>query len=70
MNPKSMTPDEARREFFPQIGRAAFYAALRRGQIPHLRVGKKIIIPRNAIEQLFSSCGEAAIGKREKESDS
>jgi hypothetical protein len=56
MTQRSMTPDEARKEFFPQIGRAAFYSALRRGEIPHLKVGKKIIIPRNAIEQLFENC--------------
>lgn len=58
MNCKSLSPDEARREFFPQIGRAAFYEALRRGDIPHLRVGRKIVIPRNALEDLFQKCAK------------
>jgi hypothetical protein len=60
MDQRSLTPEQAREEFFPQIGRAAFYTAIRRNQIPHLRVGKKIIIPRAALERLFDSCGRTA----------
>lgn len=30
------------------ISRAAFYAALGRGEIPHRRLGKRIVIPRFA----------------------
>jgi len=51
-----MTPDQARVEFFPQIGRAAFYAAIRRNEIPHLRFGRRIVIPRDAIEKLLETC--------------
>lgn len=30
------------------ISRAGFYAAIRRGEIPHLRLGKRIVIPKAA----------------------
>lgn len=55
--PKSLSPDEARKEYCPQIGRAAFYEALRRGDIPSIRIGKRYVIPRQALEDKFASCG-------------
>jgi excisionase family DNA binding protein len=33
------------------ISRTSAYQALRRGQFPHLKIGKRIIIPRAAIRQ-------------------
>ena len=30
------------------ISRASFYAGIRRNEIPHLRIGKRILIPRHA----------------------
>lgn len=37
------------------ISRQAAYAALRRGEIPHLRIGKRFILPRTAIENWLAS---------------
>lgn len=30
------------------ISRASFYAALKRGEVPHVRLGRRILIPRHA----------------------
>jgi excisionase family DNA binding protein len=56
---KTLTPDQARAEYFPELGRAAFYAALRRKEIPSLRLGRKFLLPRAAIERFLESCGTA-----------
>jgi len=56
---KTLTPDQARAEYFPQMGRAAFYAALRRKELPSLRLGRKFLIPRAAIEKFLENCGSS-----------
>ena len=35
------------------ISRALAYKALRKGEIPSLRIGRRIIVPREAIRELF-----------------
>jgi excisionase family DNA binding protein len=57
---KTLTPDQARAEYFPEMGRAAFYAALRRKEIPSLRLGRKFLIPRAAIERFLENCGASS----------
>ena len=44
------------------ISRASFYAAINRGEVPHLRLGKRIIIPRHAFNQWLetASTGKSA----------
>jgi len=56
---KTLTPDQARREFFPAMSRGSFYEALRRGEIPSLRIGRRFLIPRAALEK-FLDCGLGA----------
>jgi len=58
--PKTLTPAQARAEYFPKMGRAAFYAALNRKEIPSLRIGRKFLIPRIAIEKFLETCGTSA----------
>ena len=53
------TLDQARKIL--RLGRNAAYQAIAIGEIPHVRIGKKILIPRLALEQLL---GDAAAGKR------
>ncbi|MBW3591044.1 MAG: helix-turn-helix domain-containing protein [Actinobacteria bacterium] len=36
-----------------RIGRSAAYEAVRRGQIPALRFGRRLRIPRSALDQLL-----------------
>ena len=42
---KTLTPDQARAEYFPEMGRAAFYAALRRKGTPQSAAGQEILDP-------------------------
>lgn len=43
-------PDAGRRL---GIGRAAAYQAAKRGEIPVLRIGRKLLVPRTAFERLL-----------------
>ena len=44
--PQVLTVEEARALTGGRIGRNAMYAYVRAGFIPHIRVGKKVLIPR------------------------
>ena len=35
------------------LGRSASYDAVRRGDIPTIRIGKRILVPRKALEQML-----------------
>jgi excisionase family DNA binding protein len=60
-----MTMDSAKLESFPDVltvqeaarilrlGRNAAYEAIRRGEIPSLRIGRRIVIPRTGLERLL-----------------
>jgi excisionase family DNA binding protein len=39
------------------ISRASFYAAIGRDEVPHLKLGKRILIPRNAFVRWLESAG-------------
>ena len=45
---------EARRQGAP-ISRGVAYDAIRRGQIPHVRVGRRIVIPADALDRLVTA---------------
>jgi excisionase family DNA binding protein len=36
-----------------QLSRNSVYAAVLRGEIPHIKIGKRILIPRKALERLM-----------------
>ena len=55
---KTMTVEEAAHEL--DICRNAAYQAVREGQIPSIRIGKRIIIPRAAFERMLDQAGDAA----------
>lgn len=40
------------------ISRKTVYEAAARGEIPHLRVGRRVIFPRAAVERWFALQGE------------
>jgi excisionase family DNA binding protein len=48
--PVTMSADEAHEAIGGKavISKSTFYAAINKGQIPHLRLGKRILIPRAA----------------------
>lgn len=47
------------------ISRAFAYEAVHRGEIPHLRIGRRILIPRSALTQLVESAGPAGAEQSE-----
>ncbi len=49
------------------VGRSTTYEAINRGEIPHLRLGNRIVIPRAGIESLLS--GDASNDQSPSASD-
>lgn len=47
-----------------KISRPQAYLGVERGEIPHIRVGRRILIPRAALEKLLISAGRAKGVKR------
>ena len=58
MNAAALTPDQALAFLGKCIGRASFYAAINRGEVPHKRLGKRIIIPRAAFLRWLDSMSD------------
>lgn len=48
------TVDEAAK--FLGIGRAGAYQAVAQGEIPSVRIGRRILVPRQALERLLDEC--------------
>ena len=46
-----LTPEEVAREL--KLSRNATYEALKRGEIPHVKIGKLIRIPRSSLQKLL-----------------
>ena len=46
------------------LGRSGTYEAVRRGDIPTIRIGRRLLIPRVALDRLLSEAGQTS-----KESD-
>ena len=42
------------------IGRSAAYAAANRGDIPTIRIGRRFVVPRDALERMLAGEGTAA----------
>ena len=51
------------------IGRTAIYEALRRGDIPHARIGRKIMIPSDALERLVVQQSKSDVSTSFSKSD-
>jgi excisionase family DNA binding protein len=49
----TLTVDEAAATL--GISRASAYEAVRRGQIPHIRIGSRILVPRSQLEKMLAS---------------
>ena len=57
--PAAMRPDEAHTLIGgpEKISRRAFYNAINRNEIPHIRLGRRILIPRAAFENFLQASG-------------
>lgn len=59
MERQTLTVDEAARML--GIGRGSAYEAVRRGDIPSIRVGRRLVVPRVALERLLESGRSTAV---------
>lgn len=60
--PLVYSPDEARRLL--KISRGLIYEAINTGQIPSIRIGRRILIPRSGLEQLLNEGEDATFRKK------
>ena len=42
------------------IGRSAAYAAANRGELPTIRIGRRMVVPKDALERMLAGQGTAA----------
>ena len=51
-----------------RLGRSSAYEAARRGQVPTIRIGRRLLVPRAALERMLEgpvgSSGVAAVGEQ------
>ena len=57
---KTLTVEEAAEQI--GISRNAAYDAVRNGEIPHLRVGRRIVIPKTAFERWLGAAADDTEG--------
>ncbi len=53
----TMSVPEAGKEYLG-LGRDASYQAARRGELPIIRIGKRMIVPRIAMERMLREAGQ------------
>lgn len=51
-----------------RIGRATAYEAVRRGEIPVVKIGRRLLVPRTALERLLSDPQKGPIQNTPKDS--
>ena len=51
------------------LSRNSTYEAIRRNEIPHVHIGKRILVPRAALEQLLGAPAEGRSAGEASESD-
>ncbi|MET4698984.1 excisionase family DNA binding protein [Constrictibacter sp. MBR-5] len=52
------TPEEARQIL--RLSRNGIYEAIARGEVPHIRIGRKILVPRLQLERMINGAAPAA----------
>ena len=55
--PHTLSVPEAGRVYF-NLGRGASYEAARRGEIPTIRIGRKLLVPVQAVERMLAEVGQ------------
>jgi excisionase family DNA binding protein len=53
----TLTVDEAHALIGKKVSRGSFYAAVNRGEIPSIRLGRRILIPRHAWKRYLETAG-------------
>jgi excisionase family DNA binding protein len=66
--PAALTVEEAARVL--RIGRSAAYAAVRAGELPVIRLGRRLLVPRARLDRLLGlENGDGPAGDRAVEAD-
>jgi excisionase family DNA binding protein len=68
LEPKTYTVEQATEIL--GISRAGAYEPVARGEIPHLRIGKRILVPRSALHRLIEAAGTGVTGPSESDDPS
>jgi excisionase family DNA binding protein len=55
---RTLTVEEAGR--WLGIGRSAAYAAAKRGDIPVISIGRRLVVPKDALERMLAGAGEGS----------
>ena len=55
---RTLTVEEAARAL--GIGRSAGYAAARNGELPTVKIGRRLLVPRDALDRMLAGEGQAA----------
>jgi excisionase family DNA binding protein len=58
---------DAHREYFPALSRQRFYEGIRTGLIPHVRVGRQVLLSPDLLERWIEEGGTALPGGWRKE---
>ncbi len=64
MEPERMTLSVEEAAGVLGISRALAYELVRRGELPRLRLGRRVVVPRRALEELVASAFEGAGSKQ------
>jgi excisionase family DNA binding protein len=59
---QTLTVQEAARVL--GISRSSAYEAARRGELPTVRIGRRYVVPRVALERMLSQAGQTAVPYR------
>ncbi len=46
------------------LGRNSAYEAVKRGEIPTVRIGRRLLVPRNAVDQILARAGNGSAEER------
>lgn len=53
--PKFVSPETFLRENRGVVGRTLFYDAIRRGEVPHVRIGRRILVPVDCLDRMLAA---------------
>ncbi len=56
-----LKPEEAGKLL--NLGRSASYLAIKRGEIPYIKIGRKILVPRAALEKMLMEASQGGQGQ-------
>ena len=56
-----LTSSEFLERYKGVIGKSKFYDGIAEGTIPHLRIGRKLLIPADALDRMWEQVGTGAV---------